>query len=182
MSETRRGSDLLIVDNSDERWKVASYLREWCDISKRIDIATGHFEVGGLLVLRNEWKKVDEIRILMGDTVSPRTRQAFEQALQKIIGALDESLETEKLTNNFLTGVPAIVEGIRNGQINCRVYRKERFHAKAYITHARSEVVGAFALVGSSNLSGPGLTQNVELNVQISGTPVSVLQEWYDEH
>lgn len=36
--------------------------------------------------------------------------------------------------------------------------------------------------VGSSNLTLPGTTENVELNVQIAGTPVSVLQEWYEEH
>jgi hypothetical protein len=36
--------------------------------------------------------------------------------------------------------------------------------------------------VGSSNLSYPGLTENIELNVQITGRPVTVLQEWYEEH
>ncbi len=64
----------------------------------------------------------------------------------------------------------------------CRVYRKEKFHAKAYITHARLEVVGSSALVGSSNFTYPGLTENIELNVQITGRPVTVLQEWYEEH
>ena len=35
--------------------------------------------------------------------------------------------------------------------------------------------------MGSSNLTVPGITENIELNVQISGTPVAVLQEWYEE-
>ena len=74
------------------------------------------------------------------------------------------------------------MEAIRSGKIQCRVYKKDKFHAKAYITHARQEVVGSFALVGSSNLTLPGITENIELNVQIAGTPVSVLQEWYEEH
>jgi hypothetical protein len=176
------GSELLIVDNSNERWKVSNYLSEWCEISKRIDIATGNFEIGGLLALEDLWQKVDQIRILMGDRTSLRSKQVFEQALYSINHVLDESLEKEKLTNNFLTGVPAIVEGIKKKQINCRVYRKGRFHAKAYITHARSDVIGAFAIVGSSNLSKPGLTENIELNVQIVGPPVHALQDWYEEH
>jgi hypothetical protein len=92
------------------------------------------------------------------------------------------SIETEKLKNDFLTGVLSIVEAIRSGKIKCRVYRKEKFHAKAYITHGRLEVVGSSALVGSSNLTYPGLTENVELNVQIPGAPVTVFQEWYEEH
>jgi len=91
-------------------------------------------------------------------------------------------MEAEKERNEFLKGVPDIVEGLRSGKIACRVYRKEKFHAKAYITHARMEVVGSAALVGSSNFSFPGLTENIELNVQITGRPVTVLQEWYEEH
>lgn len=176
------GSELFIVDNSADDWKVVRYLRDWCSISKAIDIATGYFEIGALLALNGEWSKVDRIRILMGDEVSKRNRKAFEQGLQNVRRRLDESMESEKHSNDFLEGVPAIVEAIRRKQIECRVYRKDKFHAKCYLTHARQEVVGSFGLVGSSNFTHPGVTQNIELNVQITGTPVSVLQEWYEEH
>lgn len=176
------GSELFIVDNSDQDWKVMRYLHDWCELSKQIDIATGYFEVGALLGLRDKWQQVGKIRILMGDEVSKRTKRAFEEGLRNVTGRLDASLETEKEKNDFLAGVPAIVKGIRSGQIECRVYRKDKFHAKAYITRAKMDVVGSFALVGSSNFTYPGLTENIELNVQITGGPVTVLQEWYDEH
>jgi len=176
------GSELFIVDNSEEDWKVVRYLNDWCQISKAIDIATGYFEIGSLLSLKDEWQKVDQIRILMGDEVSLRTGKAFAAGLKKAEARLDESLEAEKEKNDFLLGVPAIVEAIRSGKIKCRIYRKDKFHAKAYITHARLEVVGSSALVGSSNFTHPGLTENIELNVQITGQPVGVLQEWYEEH
>jgi hypothetical protein len=180
------GSELFIVDNSDEDWKVRKYLHDWCQLSKGFDIATGYFEIGSLLGLGDEWKKVDKIRILMGADVSKRTRRAFETAQDALLPAaikrLDQSVEGEKESDDFLAGVPAIVEGLRSKQIECRIYRKDKFHAKAYITHARLDVVGSFGLVGSSNFTAPGLTDNVELNVQISGTPVSVLQEWYERH
>ncbi|MGB7591760.1 MAG: helicase-related protein [Terriglobia bacterium] len=176
------GSELFIVDNSDEDWKVLRYLRDWCQISKAIDCATGYFEIGSLLALKDEWQKVDRLRILVGDEVSHRTKNAFIEGLRKVTTRLDSSLEAEKQRNDFLAGVPAIVEAIRSGKITCRVYRKEKFHAKAYITQGRLEVVGSSALVGSSNLTYPGLTENIELNVQITGRPVTVLQEWYDEH
>jgi hypothetical protein len=176
------GSELFIVDNSDTDWKVLRYLHDWCQLAKGIDIATGYFEIGGLLALKDEWQKVDQIRILMGDECSMRTRQAFERGLGRITEILDESIEREKHRNDFLSGVPAIADGIRSGKIQCRVYRKDKFHAKAYITHARLDVVGSAALVGSSNFTEPGITENIELNVQITGAPVSVLQEWYEEH
>jgi HKD family nuclease len=176
------GSELFIVDNSDADWKVLRYLHDWCQISKAIDIATGYFEIGAMLGLKDEWQKVDRIRILMGDEVSNRTKDAFVKAIARLMDRLDGSIEAEKQKNDFLTGVGAIVEGIRGGKIQCRVYRKDKFHAKAYITHARLEVVGSSALVGSSNFTFPGLTENIELNVQITGRPVTVFQEWYDEH
>ena len=78
-------------------------------------------------------------------------------------------------------GVPAIVEGLKRRQIECKIYTKEKFHAKAYITHAKQAVVGASALVGSSNFTMPGLTRNVELNVQIR-REVALLQAWYERH
>ena len=69
------------------------------------------------------------------------------------------------------------------GQIECRVYDKDKFHAKAYITHAKLEVVGSQALVGSSNFTRPGLTENVELNIQVqSAREVAQLQEWFEAH
>lgn len=176
------GSELFIVDNSEESWKALRYIHDWCQISKSMDIATGYFEIGALLSLDGEWQKVDKIRILMGDEVSKRTKKAFEKGLKEITSRLDGSIEKEKGKNHFLSGVPGIVEAIRSGKIECRVYRKGKFHAKAYITHARMEVVGSSALVGSSNFTFPGLTENIELNVQITGAPVAVLQEWYDEH
>ena len=181
--KTRKsGSELFIVDNSDKDWKALNYLHDWCELSERMDIASGFFEIGSLLALDGEWQKVDQIRILMGDEVSRRTRDAFIKGLSNVKKRLDDSIEYEKLDNDFLEGVLAIVKGIKSGKINCRVYIKDKFHAKAYITHSRLEVVGSAALVGSSNFTLSGLSKNVELNVQITGRPVTVLQDWFEEH
>lgn len=178
---SRAGGDLFIVDNSDKDWKVLSYLHEWADIATSFDIATGFFEIGSLLALNGQWKKLDKIRVLMGDEVSKRTKKALLEGISKVKDILDTSLEKEKETNDFLAGVPAIVEALMKGQIECRVYTKDKFHAKAYITHAKQAVIGSSALVGSSNFTIPGLTQNVELNIQIR-REVEVLQDWFERH
>ena len=47
MEKTKSG-ELFIVDNSDIAWKVQKYLAEWCELSKKFDIATGYFEIGSL--------------------------------------------------------------------------------------------------------------------------------------
>lgn len=46
-------SDLFIVDNSDADWKVRSYLKDWCELSRTIGIGTGHFKIGALLYGRH---------------------------------------------------------------------------------------------------------------------------------
>lgn len=55
-ADKRQGGDLFIVDNSDAEWKVKDYLREWTDIARSFDIATGYFEIGALLALEGEWQ------------------------------------------------------------------------------------------------------------------------------
>lgn len=180
-ADKKTGGDIFIVDNGDEYWKVAQYLQEWTQIARAFDIATGYFEIGALLILDGMWQKLDKIRILMGDEVSKRTQQAFREALRTIEKRLDESIEEAKDEDDFLRGVPAIVAAIRKGQIETRIYRKKKFHAKAYITHSRLTVVGSAALVGSSNFTLPGLNQNIELNIQVQHE-VNQLQEWYERH
>jgi superfamily II DNA or RNA helicase len=177
-------SPFFIVDNSDENWRGLRYLADWTEIADAFDIATGFFEIGSLLALDGKWQKLSKIRILMGDEMSARTRQALLEGLRKqVTERLDASLEDEKERNDFLSGVGAIVAGIKTNQIECRVYAKRKFHAKAYITHPRVKVVGPVALVGSSNFTLPGLTQNIELNVQIrTASDVAELQQWFENY
>ena len=52
------GGDLFIVEYSDPDWKVRQYLHDWCDLSRAIGIATDYFEIGSLLALDDEWRKV----------------------------------------------------------------------------------------------------------------------------
>lgn len=166
----------FIVDNTSTEWKALNYVREWCDISDAIDIATGHFEIGAFLALDGAWQKVGKIRLLIGGETSKTTADA-------IATALDTSIEIERqFEDPFLSGIDAVVEGIRSGIIEVRVYKAKKFHAKAYITRSKLRVVGSAALVGSSNFTRPGLTQNVELNVKFQGPEVDELQAWYETH
>ncbi|MCY3547453.1 MAG: helicase-related protein [Gemmatimonadetes bacterium] len=184
MTVRSKGRELFIVDNGVSGWTGLRYLEEWCGIAKSFDIATGYFEIGALLALDGKWQGLDKIRILMGAETTHRTRKAILAAVrEKALGRLDESMEETKQPNPFLRGVPAILDALRSGRIECRVYDRDKFHAKTYITHARLEVVGAQALVGSSNFTRPGLTENIELNVQIqSAREVAQLQEWFETH
>lgn len=183
MDKNKKDGDLFIVDNNVSGWTGLKYLEQWTEISTNFDIATGYFEIGSLLALDGHWQKLEKIRILMGDEITIRTKKAILEALVKRSKKnINSNLENEKEDNPFLDGVPAIIEAIAKGQIECRVYDKGKFHAKTFITHAKLDVVGSKALVGSSNFTKPGLTDNVELNVQIqSPSEVKQLQSWYED-
>ena len=60
-------SNLYVVDNSSDAQSVKKYLTDWCEVSKQMDIATGYFEIGGLLELDTNWQKLDKIRIILGN-------------------------------------------------------------------------------------------------------------------
>src|SRR5680860_54853 len=176
--------DFLIVDNSISGWTGLRYLDEWTDIASRFDIATGTFEIGSLPALDGMLQQLEKIRILMGSETTERTKKALLEAIRtRENEVLDASLEDEKEDNPFLNGVANITAALESGEIEVRAYNKNKFHAKTYITHAKLEVVGARALVGSSNFTKPGLTENVELNIQVqSGQEVAQLQSWFEEH
>ena len=184
MNTDPAGRGLFIVDNSVAGWTGLRYLEEWSSIARAFDVATGFFEIGALLALDGKWQGLEKLRVLMGAETTQSTRRALLNAVRtRAVETLDQSIESDKQNNPFLHGVPAILEGLRSGQIECRVYDKGKFHAKTYITHAKLEVVGSQALVGSSNFTRPGLTENIELNVQIqSAREVAQLQDWFEDH
>ncbi len=126
---------LFIVDNGASGRNGLDYLREWSELASSIDIATGFFEIGSLLDLDGHWQKFDKIRILMGDEISHRTKKALLVAVkQRAQERLDESIEDDKERDPFLPGIEAIWAALASGQIECRVYNKDKFHAKAYLS------------------------------------------------
>lgn len=181
---------LYVVDNSSEEQSVKQYLCEWCSVSKQMDIATGYLEIGGLIDLDQSWQKLDKIRIILGNEVTKRTREVIDAAVQALLSRLKDSVDDEQEHNEFLIGVPAIVDAMKSRKIECRVYDKDKFHAKAYITYFRDDyrdqfipsmnLPNGYALVGSSNFTHAGLTKNIELNVQVDNE-VAELQEWFEE-
>ena len=135
------GTGLFVVDNSISGWSGIRYLREWTEVARSMDIATGYFEIGALLELDGHWQKLEKIRILMGSEMTHRTRRVLVDSLNTFVKEkLDGSIEGDKDKNPFLEGVPAIVEALKSGQIECRAYTKGKFHAKGniYIQYSES--------------------------------------------
>ncbi len=181
---------LYVVDNSSEEQSVRKYLTEWCSVSKQMDVATGYLEIGGLLDLDQSWQKLEKMRIILGSEMTKRTKEVIDKVVESLLSRLNDSVDEEQEHNEFLIGVSAIVDAMKKRRIECRVFDKNKFHAKAYITYFRDDykkqfissmnLPDGYALVGSSNFTHAGLTKNMELNVQVDNE-VAELQLWFEE-
>ncbi|MCB0825777.1 MAG: DEAD/DEAH box helicase family protein [Armatimonadetes bacterium] len=147
--------------------------------SKALDVATGYFEVGALLDLDGKWQRLQAIRLLMGDEVSRNTKMAFVAALKdRAANGIERCQERDDW--EALTGLEAVRSAIASGRIETRVYTRAKFHAKAY--HFKTGGVVNHGIIGSSNFTHPGLTQNIELNLFTSDkTHLDEVAKWFEQ-
>ncbi len=144
--------------------------------ARRSTSPPGHFEIGAFLALDGAWQKVDKIRLLIGGETSRTTADA-------IAAALDTSIVVERQTGDPSSpgSTPSSTASAAARSRSGSTSRRSSTRRPTSPT-ASSKVVGSAALVGSSNFTRPGLTQNVELNVRFQGPEVVELQEWYEKH
>ena len=168
----------VIIDNRGEN-KVLNALKRLLPNLQQMDVATGVFEIGSFLLLEGFWQELDKIRILMGDETTKRTKREIVKALLEVS---NQSIEREKERDDALTGLPAVREAISNKSIMLKIYSKAKFHAKSYLMESKEASPVDFAIVGSSNFTRPGLTENVELNLfSTDQAHIENLRKWYDE-
>jgi len=168
----------VIIDNRSNN-SVLNALKRLLPNLQKIDITTGVFEIGSFLLLEGLWQDLDRIRILMGDETTRRTKREIMQALLQIS---NDSIEREKERDDALTGLEAVREAIAAKQIAMKIYSKAKFHAKSYLMESKEASPVDFAIVGSSNFTKPGLTENVELNLfSTDQAHIENLRKWYED-
>lgn len=117
-----------------------------------------------------------------------RKRSDASRAVDEAARNVREVLELNEQNTSDAELISTVVEMIKQQRLKVRVYTKGRLHAKAYIFDYHETVEGArryekgIAIVGSSNLTLAGISQNTELNVVVPGnTNHAELSKWFDE-
>ena len=135
---------------------------------KSLDIATAYFSVLGFRLLQEGLETLGSFRLLLGDepqdgaAVGLRPRAALK---------LIEDLNAAPFDEDTLRVVEDLVAYLRRDLVAVRAYQEGFLHAKSYLFYGDLPAGGAdrfhpvAAIVGSSNLTGPGLTTNKELNL-----------------
>lgn len=188
-----------VLTNLDDA-TVAAGLREWWDgaaaelrDAPSLAVASAFFNAGGFSVLADVLERVGGVRLMLGAEPDPsaqvrsrrplgppparaeqhRTRAALERHQQQIVedrNLLPFDPETDALIARLLVW-------LESGRVEVRRYEEGFLHGKAYLLEGGQGGV----VVGSSNMTGAGLTRNIELNLARFDTqPVDEVRQWFE--
>lgn len=154
-----------IIDNGRKR--LGDVLNELAPDYEQLSIATGYWDLPGLQLLFENIKHYQSIRLIIGqEPLAPR--YAHKLSLNQPATDFPEADFAENLINlpvdpAYRDLVKATKELVAAGKLEVKIYRRSFLHAKAYIfgNYASANAVG---VIGSSNFTRAGLTENTELN------------------
>ncbi|WP_369132022.1 helicase-related protein [Modestobacter sp. I12A-02662] len=195
-----------IFDNI--RLDLGPHLRQTLADFDRMDVAVGYFNLRGwrtfddLVTAKAGTPGAPIVRILIG-MVMPTAQEAALTELQQALDGTstpeaDRAVARERkaqivehLREQLTRGMPnaadrATLRSLRDlivaGAVQVKVFTRKPLHGKAYVFHRSDLNNPIVGFVGSSNLTVPGLTSNLELNVDVvDGAAANDLAKWFAE-
>lgn len=165
-----------IVDNRGEN-TLCNAIDQITENGRELWIATAFFSLDALNMVGKNLQSAERIRLLFGDDASAKQRNALLAAMRN---RSDADLLRQRDVDALLQGLRRALQLINDGKLEARVYTREKFHAKLYISH-RTGYPPASSIVGSGNFTRSGLTQNIELNVRLIEDQTEKLISWYQD-
>jgi len=179
-----------IIDNSPGR-ELLQVIKDQLKKSKEAKFAIGYFFLSGFSLVKEDFpgdlSNIPFLKIVMGNETTYPTKEELvagyslrELFKQRMI----EDLQKQKLTEEQIKQLKALRDFVANNIIDVKLFDKSRLHAKLYLFFTKAEErygSPGLAVVGSSNFTAEGLTQNKELNVLLtSREEVLYLNQWFD--
>lgn len=197
--DNRDGNTLAVALATVLGFDQSGQLAEGAPSPDEVRIATAYFSPTGFSKIADQLAPVPLVRLLLGAEVAfanidnrKRLNESptmFER--RRIVAGLqrmDEALRRERdhlpFTKASGWALGKLIAALRAGNLEVRRYEKAFMHAKAYIFTGRAEEYGCpgGVIAGSSNLTGAGLTTNLELNLGRYERPVvEQAQQWFDD-
>lgn len=158
------------IDNT--RKSMSDVLNDIAPSYDQLSIATGYWDLAGTLRIIDQLENYSQIRLLIGkEPIAHRYQKKFNIDLNDpdhVFPDADikndlENYSNSENYNDLRKTLLKLVALIENKQLQVKIYRDPRLHAKAYIFGAlgAGDSVG---IIGSSNFTEAGLTSNSELN------------------
>jgi superfamily II DNA or RNA helicase len=183
---------LKLIDNSSESYQLGNVIKDLFknDSFSQISIATGYWDLPGMVSIYNELKAFLEkentsFRLLLGEEPSVRAYQVKNPSKQDPEFPekfLKKDLEDLQLRDEFQKIAELLIQYLKqDGKLEIRVYRKCFLHAKCYIFGSDGE--NAIGIIGSSNFTKQGLLGNLELNqLEDNNATVNFIRKNLNQH
>jgi len=173
----------IIIDNIQRT--MGSVLNDLLPKTKIMKIGVGYFYLGGFYVIKENYKSIKKISIVIGSETDKRTGMEIDRGYieREIRKTVQEDLELVEEDTDDFEGVLELHSLIEQGICDVRIYTERHFHPKLYLLTRNDD---QYAIVGSSNFSFRGFggrieDSNVELNLIMNNMEVfNSLDEWYD--
>lgn len=165
---------------------------------EELAVASAFFSPKGLADLAPHIEGLKRVRLMFG-VEAPRdfelrrpelgeSHEHFEsrlvrQGLKDADAAARAARDRFPFTREGVSALRRLIARFRGQNVEVRRYERTFMHAKAYIFVPPVDAVGGKAgvIAGSSNLTGSGLSRNLELNLGRYDDPiVSQAREWFD--
>ncbi len=165
----------------------------------QVRIATAYFSPAGFAQIADHLLPVPEVRLMLGTDLAAgaleerkplgETPAIFERRrMQAGLHRLDDALRRERdhmpFTRASGAALRKLIDALRAGNMEVKRYEKAFLHAKAYIFTSADGAYGKpeGIIAGSSNLTGAGMTRNLELNLGRYERPiVEQARQWFDD-
>jgi len=167
-----------IVDNETDRYTMAAFIRDALQRTKKVDIASGFFNVSGFAKVKDElWqasKQQDfDMRLLFGREASIMENPDLANCID-LDTTLSEELTKLAITEEAAKLIDNLIEYLNQSTVQVRKNSRRFNHAKCYIFDEATAV-------GSSNFTGAGLATNIELNaVLYQPSAQEKVKEWFE--
>jgi len=167
-----------IVDNETDCYTMADFIREALQRTKKVDIASGFFNVSGFAKIKDElWQAAKQqgfnMRLLFGKETKIAENPDLANCID-IDATLNEELAKLSITEETAKLIDNLIAFLKQPTVQVRKNPRRFSHAKCYIF---DDAVA----VGSSNFTGAGLATNIELNaILYQPSAQQKVQEWFE--
>ena len=201
-----------IYDNLKPATTLGPALRTSLEHFATVDAATGYLDLRGWdsfadVVDTKAFEEGDPpvARVLVGMVAPADSQQLLDSLKEQVqppaygadIVDMDKARDrrdqlVKHLRNQLMRGL-ATAKGqqtlqtlkgqLQTGRVQMKVFTQRPLHGKTYIFHAPDDPFASkWGYVGSSNLTGAGLLNNLELNIDVQDSDATAkLATWFDE-
>jgi superfamily II DNA or RNA helicase len=187
-----------IIDNEPksnklDRYTVASALNDLITLKeyKKLDIATGFFNLGAWIIVENAFLQLKNFRMIIGREFS--NRAIAEAQIQQFIQNELDGIDIEKYQESRLHILSLITFLTRKNPNWASISKKEqkrhpelkylcqiKIHPSPFL-HGKCYLFPNVSIVGSSNFTAAGLMGNTELNLVTEDVETNtLLKEWFE--